>query len=183
MEIMNICVLHLSDVERDTGSGVDREELIQWYLEQKETEFETEEDLEYERELIAKALTKLSRVGSISIHHKPIRKDQGSPRPTSIPLLGPLSFFLPRFFSVVLADLHPSLSTPSPEFLFVQSQVANVQDNYLLEIRGDVNSSLDPSNPQDETMDDETAADSNKVYYVVHPQVDLSDLSSSLTGV
>lgn len=62
MEIMNICVLHLSDIERDTGSGVDREELIQWYLEQKETEFETEEDLEYERELIAKALTKLSRV-------------------------------------------------------------------------------------------------------------------------
>ena len=62
MEIMNLCVLHLSDIERDTGSGVDREELIQWYLEQKETEFETEEDLEYERELIAKALTKLSRV-------------------------------------------------------------------------------------------------------------------------
>jgi len=65
MEIMNICVLHLSDVERDTGSGVDREELIQWYLEQKETEFETEEDLEYERELIAKALTKLSRVSLV----------------------------------------------------------------------------------------------------------------------
>jgi hypothetical protein len=62
-------------------------------------------------------------------------------------------------------------------------QFANFQDNYLLEIRGDVNSSLDPSNPQDETMDDETAADSNKVYYVVHPQVDLSDLSSSLPGV
>jgi DNA replication licensing factor MCM6 len=62
-------------------------------------------------------------------------------------------------------------------------EFANFQDNYLLEIRGDVNSSLDPSNPQDETMDDETAADSNKVYYVVHPQVDLSDLSSSLPGV
>jgi hypothetical protein len=61
--------------------------------------------------------------------------------------------------------------------------IAEFQDNYLLEIRGDVNSSLDPSNPQDETMDDETAADSNKVYYVVHPQVDLSDLSSSLPGV
>jgi DNA replication licensing factor MCM6 len=65
MEIMNICVLHLSDIERDTGSGVDREELIQWYLEQKETEFETEEDLEYERELIAKALTKLSKVSLV----------------------------------------------------------------------------------------------------------------------
>jgi len=69
MEIMNICVLHLSDIERDTGSGVDREELIQWYLEQKETEFETEEDLEYERELIAKALTKLSRVSLIRTLH------------------------------------------------------------------------------------------------------------------
>lgn len=62
MEIMNLCVLHLSDIERDTGSGVDREELIQWYLEQKEMDFESEEDLEYERELIAKALTKLSKV-------------------------------------------------------------------------------------------------------------------------
>jgi DNA replication licensing factor MCM6 len=72
MEIMNICVLHLSDVERDTGSGVDREELIQWYLEQKETEFETEEDLEYERELIAKALTKLSRVCLFPILLTPI---------------------------------------------------------------------------------------------------------------
>lgn len=62
MEIMNLCVLHLSDIERDTGSGVDREELIQWYLEQKEMDLESEEDLEYERELIAKALTKLSKV-------------------------------------------------------------------------------------------------------------------------
>ena len=62
MEIMNLCVLHLSDIERETGQGVDREELVQWYLEQKEVDFETEEDLEYERELIGKALNKLSKV-------------------------------------------------------------------------------------------------------------------------
>ena len=61
---MNLCVLHLSDVERESGTGVDREELIQWYLEQKEVDLESEEDLEYERELIAKALTKLSKVNS-----------------------------------------------------------------------------------------------------------------------
>ncbi|EIW70041.1 hypothetical protein TREMEDRAFT_29695 [Tremella mesenterica DSM 1558] len=61
MEIMNLCVLHLSDVERETGMGIDREELIQWYLEQREMDFETEEDLEYERELIAKALVKLAK--------------------------------------------------------------------------------------------------------------------------
>lgn len=63
MEIMNLCVLHLSDIERESGTGVDREELIQWYLEQREQDFETEEDLENERELIAKALTKLAKVG------------------------------------------------------------------------------------------------------------------------
>jgi hypothetical protein len=87
MEIMNICVLHLSDVERDTGSGVDREELIQWYLEQKETEFETEEDLEYERELIAKALTKLSRVSLILFEESPLDST-----PSSFPLLPRFSF-------------------------------------------------------------------------------------------
>ena len=66
MEIMNLCVLHLSDIERETGQGVDREELVQWYLEQKEMEFENEEDLEYERELIGKALNKLAKVGCVS---------------------------------------------------------------------------------------------------------------------
>lgn len=59
---MNLTVLYLSDIERERGGGVEREELIQWYLEQKELEFETEEDLEYERELIGKALTKLAKV-------------------------------------------------------------------------------------------------------------------------
>ena len=67
MEIMNLCVLHLSDIERESGTGVDREELIQWYLEQREMDFQTEDDLEYERELIAKALTKLAKVYFISI--------------------------------------------------------------------------------------------------------------------
>lgn len=62
MEIMNLCVLYLSEVERDSGTGVDREELIQWYLEQKENDFESEEDMEYEKELIGKALTKLAKV-------------------------------------------------------------------------------------------------------------------------
>jgi DNA replication licensing factor MCM6 len=62
MEIMNIIVLHLSEIEREESIGVDREELIQWYLEQKETDFETEEDMEYEHELVGKALTRLAKV-------------------------------------------------------------------------------------------------------------------------
>lgn len=62
MEIMNLCVLHLSDIERETGNAVDKEELVQWYLEQKEYEFESEEELEYERQLVGKALDKLAKV-------------------------------------------------------------------------------------------------------------------------
>ncbi|KAK8869610.1 hypothetical protein IAR55_000177 [Kwoniella newhampshirensis] len=111
MEIMNLCVLHLSEIERESGTGVDREELIQWYLEQKEMDFETEEDLEYERELIGKALTKLAK------------------------------------------------------------------DNYLLEIRGDIGQDLGAS--AEESMDSAEGAN-DKVHYLVHPQVDLSDLSSSI---
>lgn len=52
-------VLHLSDVERSTSQGIDREELIEWYLEQKEHELTSVEELETEREIVAKALTKL----------------------------------------------------------------------------------------------------------------------------
>jgi DNA replication licensing factor MCM6 len=66
MEIMNLCVLHLSDVERTTGKGVEREELIVWYLEQKESQFVDEDELEYEQMLISKALTRLAKVSS---HH------------------------------------------------------------------------------------------------------------------
>jgi DNA replication licensing factor MCM6 len=46
-------------MERLTSQGVDREELIEWYLEQKEHELTSVEDLESEREIVAKALTKL----------------------------------------------------------------------------------------------------------------------------
>jgi len=63
IELMMRCrlpsVLHLSDVERTTSQGIDREELIEWYLEQKEHELTSVEELETEREIVAKALTKL----------------------------------------------------------------------------------------------------------------------------
>jgi hypothetical protein len=55
-------VLHLSEVERETGQGVDRDDLITWYLEQKESQFESVAELEHEKELIGKALTKLAKV-------------------------------------------------------------------------------------------------------------------------
>jgi len=66
VQLQSLIVLHLSQVEQATGKGMDREELIDWYLEFKENELQDVEALEYERELITKMLKKLVKV---SISH------------------------------------------------------------------------------------------------------------------
>ncbi|KAF7792871.1 hypothetical protein EIP86_003972 [Pleurotus ostreatoroseus] len=112
--LQSLLILHLSQVERETGRGVDRDELIDWYLESKEEEIQDVEELEYEKELISKMLRKL------------------------------------------------------------------VKDNYLIEIRGDVQESLpsmDESSGQPST--DPAGEGSTRVYYMVHPSVD-TEASSSL---
>lgn len=55
-----------------------------------------------------------------------------------------------------------------------------LQEDYLLELRGEVREGLRPTEESMESND--TAEESDKVYYVVHPQVDLSDLHSSLVA-
>jgi DNA replication licensing factor MCM6 len=62
MTLQSLVVLHLSAVERETGRGVDRDELIDWYLELKESEIQDVDELEYEKELISKLLRKLVKV-------------------------------------------------------------------------------------------------------------------------
>ena len=62
MQLQSLIVLHLSQVERETGRGMDRDDLIDWYLELKEAEMNDVEDIEYEKELITKMLRKLVRV-------------------------------------------------------------------------------------------------------------------------
>lgn len=64
VQLQSLIVLHLSQVEQATGRGVDREELIDWYLEFKESELQDVEALEYERELITKMLRKLVKVSA-----------------------------------------------------------------------------------------------------------------------
>ena len=111
MSIMNLVVIHLSEAERTDEPTVEREELIEWYLEQREAELQTVQDLEDERELIGKALNKL------------------------------------------------------------------VKDQYLLEIRGVTQDELAVEGGEDE----QAAKGEERVSYIVHPQVDLTDLSSSLS--
>lgn len=62
MTLQSLIVLHLSAVERETGRGIDRDELIDWYLELKEDELQDVEELEYEKELVTKMLRKLVKV-------------------------------------------------------------------------------------------------------------------------
>lgn len=113
MTLQSLIVLHLSQVERETGRGVDRDELVDWYLESKEAEIQDVEELEYEKELITKMLKKL------------------------------------------------------------------VKDNYLIEVKGDVQESL-PSIDESSGQPSFDTQDSNvRVYYMVHPSVD-TDQSSSV---
>lgn len=64
VSLQSLIILHLTSVERETGKGMDRDELIDWYLEFKEAEIQDVEALEYERELITKMLKKLVKVSS-----------------------------------------------------------------------------------------------------------------------
>jgi DNA replication licensing factor MCM6 len=62
LQMQSLIILHLSEVERETGAGMDREDLVDWYLESKEDQMQDVEDLDYERELVTKVLRKLVKV-------------------------------------------------------------------------------------------------------------------------
>ena len=68
MTLQSLIVLHLAAVERETGRGIDRDELIDWYLEVKEEEIQDVDELEYEKELITKVLRKLVKVRRLRLH-------------------------------------------------------------------------------------------------------------------
>ncbi|KAJ7752841.1 MCM2/3/5 family-domain-containing protein [Mycena maculata] len=110
MTLQSLIVLHVASKERETGLGVDRDDLIDWYLEEKEFEFQDTADADYEKELITKMLRKL------------------------------------------------------------------VKDNYLLEVRGDVQDSLPSMDEESQPAEGENV----KVHYMVHPSVDTE--GSSLTS-
>lgn len=57
-------IMHVSEQEQKTGKGVDREELIDWYLEHKEDSMQDVEQFDYEKELMVKLLRKLVKVGA-----------------------------------------------------------------------------------------------------------------------
>lgn len=128
LQLQGLIIMHLTAHENTTGKGMDKDELIDWYLESKEEEFENVDEMEYERELITKMLRKLVKVSHPSISLRRLDTD-------SLP-----------------------------------------QDNYLIEVRGDVQESL-PSEAT--TQSSATAAEGENVrtYYMVHPSVDTEESS------
>ena len=64
MTLRSLIVLHLQEHERQTGVGLDHDELVDWYLEQKEESVQDIEELEFEKELVTKMLRKLLKVRS-----------------------------------------------------------------------------------------------------------------------
>ncbi|PWY79257.1 DNA replication licensing factor Mcm6 [Aspergillus heteromorphus CBS 117.55] len=59
MKILNLMVRRVRDDESKSGEGVEQEDLLVWYLEQVESEIDTEEDLQNERSLAVKVLKRM----------------------------------------------------------------------------------------------------------------------------
>lgn len=62
MAILNLLVRRVNDEETSTGEGVEHEDLVVWYLEQKEEEFGSQEEVERERELVGKVVRRMVKV-------------------------------------------------------------------------------------------------------------------------
>lgn len=65
VKIQSMVVLHLAQVERETNTGLDRDALVDWYLEALEGDISTPEELEYEERVFEKVLKRLVAVSSI----------------------------------------------------------------------------------------------------------------------
>lgn len=63
MKILNILVRRVNEDESRSGEGVEQEDLIIWYLEQIESELNSEEDVAQERDLAMKVLKRMIKVG------------------------------------------------------------------------------------------------------------------------
>ncbi|ODV92840.1 hypothetical protein CANCADRAFT_23657 [Tortispora caseinolytica NRRL Y-17796] len=60
-EMLNYMVTRVMENERQGGNGIDKDVLINWYLEQKAASLDTEQAVQEERELAGKVLTRLVR--------------------------------------------------------------------------------------------------------------------------
>ena len=67
MSILNLLVRRVNDDEQSAGEGVEDSDLILWYLEQKEDDLNSEEELEQEKDLVRKVIKRMVKVGLASL--------------------------------------------------------------------------------------------------------------------
>ena len=65
MKILNMLVRKVNEVDTAEGTGIDGEELINWYLEEIEGEMDNEEDYHNEKALVKKVIKRMMKVSSI----------------------------------------------------------------------------------------------------------------------
>ena len=69
MSILNMLVRRVNEDEMTTGEGVEHEELVTWYVEEKEDELETVEQLEQEKDLVRKVVKRMVKVRFPNFNH------------------------------------------------------------------------------------------------------------------
>lgn len=61
-QIQSLVVYHIKEREDQLQQGIDRDELIDWYLETREDDVQSVDELDYEKELFQKVLKRLVKV-------------------------------------------------------------------------------------------------------------------------
>lgn len=64
MKILNMLVRKVNEVDSEEGTGIEGEELINWYLEEMEGEMDDEEDYHNEKALVKKVIKRMMKVNS-----------------------------------------------------------------------------------------------------------------------
>ncbi|CAF9927404.1 MCM DNA helicase complex subunit mcm6 [Imshaugia aleurites] len=81
MAILNMLVRRVNEDEMTTGQGVEHEELVTWYLEQKEEELNSVEEAEEEKELARKVIKRMVKDNIfMQIRGEGLDGDEGSSR-------------------------------------------------------------------------------------------------------
>ena len=69
MSILNLLARRVNEDETSAGQGVEHDELVQWYLEQKESDINSVDEMEAEKSLVNKVLRRMVKVCVPEIVH------------------------------------------------------------------------------------------------------------------
>ena len=158
MTILNMLVRRVNEDEMTSGEGVEHEDLLLWYVEQREEELGNEAEAVEEKELARKVIRRMVKVCLYSFLL--------SLSPLSSPYL-PILFLLmshthtyQSFFHKFFLFSNPSISNQKTNQL-----IKNQQDNIFMPIRGE---GLD--------ADEGSSRDAEKIVYVLHPNCAVEEM-------